>query len=238
MFDHALSVKRLRLIIVDLIPNVYLLDRWSLQPFNGQRLKMHSIFDIASRFHPDVCIETGTYLGSTTPYLATLANITHTFEISEEYANIAEERLQNLIKIGEVNLIRGSSAENLPILLSNLPKHKKVLAYLDAHWLDALPLNEELMSLINWGGAFVAVIDDFKVPSDPDYGYDTYGKQVVGIELLTSAGVENLYFYVPSIGANRDTGNTRGTCYVFNLESRNLVSPEILNYLQEIKYEF
>jgi hypothetical protein len=45
------------------------MDHWSVQPFNGQLVRHKTISKIIEDFNPTACIETGTYLGSSTPYL-------------------------------------------------------------------------------------------------------------------------------------------------------------------------
>ena len=59
------------------------------------------------------------------------------------------------------------------IILSQLPKSERVIAYLDAHWESYIPTAVEIESLISWGGPWIALIDDFKIETDLTYGFDT-----------------------------------------------------------------
>ena len=58
------------------------------------------------------------------------------------------------------------------------------MAYLDAHWENFLPTTQEINDLIEWGGTFIAIVDDFQVPGFPEYGFDMYGESIVGPALL------------------------------------------------------
>jgi hypothetical protein len=97
--------------------------------------------------------------------------------------------------------------------------------YLDAHWGNDLPLFSEIEALNNWGGKFVAVIDDFQIVEDPGYGFDQYGDQIVGKNAIPLTQKTKLYrLAAPS---RSETGSKRGTGIVIHNEllrdfSRNL----------------
>ena len=80
------------------------MDHWSVQPFNGQIVRHKTIAKIIEDFKPTICIETGTYLGSSTPYLASYANApTYTIEIEKETYEkarkiIAAKNIKNISK--------------------------------------------------------------------------------------------------------------------------------------------
>ena len=93
-----------------------------------------------------------------------------------------------------------------------------------------------MSSLINWGGVFIALIDDFKNDLQPGYGFDEYrtgtfiGKQLLPLGL-------GLRLFVPSIVPEKEGLGRRGTAYVL---SNNLLSkyPDLdLNGLIEIRLE-
>jgi hypothetical protein len=52
---------------------------------------------------------------------------------------------------------------------------RTILFYLDAHWNDDLPLEEELELIFSVHPHAVVMIDDFQVPDDPGYQFDEYG---------------------------------------------------------------
>ena len=57
------------------------------------------------------------------------------------------------------------------------------MAYLDAHWEREIPTRNEPVELANWGGNWVAIIDDFKIPEGLSYGFDQYEDKTVDINL-------------------------------------------------------
>ena len=66
------------------------------------------------------------------------------------------------------------SCSELRFLLAKQPLGT-LLYYLDAHWQENLPLQEEIKLILAYGQPAAIMIDDFAVPGDPDYGYDDYG---------------------------------------------------------------
>ncbi len=62
----------------------------------------------------------------------------------------------------DINCILGDSVTYMNELLQKLDlRSDKILAYLDAHGLHALPLARELESLTKWAGEWIAIVDDF-----------------------------------------------------------------------------
>ena len=58
-------------------------------------------------------------------------------------------------------------------------KMKKILFYLDAHSDDDYPLQDEIKYIVENYKNFILLIDDFQVPEDDGYGYDSYrGKKI------------------------------------------------------------
>jgi hypothetical protein len=105
---------------------------------------------------------------------------------------------------------------------------------LDAHWLDQIPTTEEILALLQWGGAWLATIDDFKVPSDDGFGFDKYGDVIIGPAIVQIS--EDVFMYVPSGPSNLETGKApHGTVYVFNVAARKIVDPNSIHELFQIK---
>jgi hypothetical protein len=95
-------------------------------------------------------------------------------------------------------ILKALPAETIPILF-----------YLDAHWGIELPLAQELQIIGNRFPSAIALIDDFKVPDDSGYGFDTYGANELSIEYLYRNGVK-APVYLPVICSNEETGSKRG----------------------------
>lgn len=190
------------------------IDLWSTQPFNGQIERFKQIRILAEEFQPSVCIETGTYFGTSTPHLASLVSgKTFTIEIDPRVFQDTKMRLSQKFPMLDVTCILGDSATQLQKLLQNLdPQTEKLLAYLDAHWREALPLKSELEALANWGGRWIAIVDDFMVPGDSGYGYDRYGSEVISKSQVPSQF--DLEVYVPRSSSGLESGARRGTAYI------------------------
>jgi predicted O-methyltransferase YrrM len=89
-------------------------DKWSIQPFNGQSKRMSVIWQIAKDFNPTLGIETGTFLGSSTPYLASMVSgEMYTIEIEEQTALLAKERFEKNHKSSKIILVVGDSVEKI-----------------------------------------------------------------------------------------------------------------------------
>lgn len=140
--------------------------------FNGAPELGTFLAYLKTRFQIDTAVETGTYLGNTTAFLALLFDEVYTVEVVE---STFRSTMQNLSMFPNVNCLLGSSEIVLAKILPSL-KGKPVLFYLDAHWEDQWPLKQELIEISKTHRDHcVVIIDDFKVPGRPDIPYDRYG---------------------------------------------------------------
>lgn len=139
----------------------------------------------------NIAIETGTFEGNTTKFLASLFEKVHTIEIFEPKYIEAKKRL-NLYDNIDFHL--GSSDEVLKKLLPRL-KNASILFYLDAHetvlsgaitdtpvhW----PLLEELKTIaLTHHDNCVIMIDDIQVPKRPDIHFDTYNGEACSFKYV------------------------------------------------------
>jgi hypothetical protein len=211
-------------------PYLYM-SKWFSRPFNGQVLRHNQIQQIANVFKPDVAIETGTFLGTSTPYLSTMVSgKTYTIEFINKYAKKARMRFEGEFQNFKITLIEGNSVNEIQKLLKTIPSTLTILAYLDAHWEKELPTAQELNELLAWGGNWIAVIDDFKVPGDDSYGFDRYGELVVDQSLIP----KGLRFMVPNQSAKFESGARKGTAYVFGPAYEDTNLAEFFRSLREI----
>jgi len=194
------------------------LDFWFVKPMNGQSCRIKHLVRLADSFSPTIAIETGTYFGTSTPFLSRLVDgKTFTIESDSQLFQKAKERLNNESKYIEV--IHGDSTEEMREILKKVPKEfERVIAYLDAHWYARVPTREEIEILFNWGGSWIAIIDDFQIISDSGYTYDKYGDQIVGKDMVPRhPGIE---VWVSQVNSEFETGAKRGTGYVFSPGTR------------------
>ena len=94
------------------------------------------------------------------------------------------------------------------------------LVYLDAHWREgnprnedeANPLGEEVAAVIGaWADALI-VIDDFLVPTDPGYGYDTSRGEPLS-EAMLELPNDAIVAY-PGTPATIESGGRRGAAFI------------------------
>ena len=212
------------------------MDDWAILPFNGQVRRTLQIGQISEAFQADLVIETGTYKGSSTPYLATLFQCkTYSIEINKISANVAKKRFFNIHRTLNIEVLIGDSVKEMKEILNQTPKDRQIFAYLDAHWLYDIPTEQELNNLISWGGDWIAAIDDFNVPGDQGYKFDTYGKIQIGLALIPKD--QKLEVWVPSGPSHEESGVRSGTAYVFSSSRvREKISPTAIKGLTQIRY--
>lgn len=203
----------------------------------GQARRTKKIIELLDDFRPDLIIETGTFVGSTSPLLANLFDApVITIELNPRLAARNRLMFKKLYSNLRIEQVTGNSDTELTRILQGFDQNLKLFAYLDAHWFDYLPTSNELGSLIKWGGDFIALIDDFKNDLHPGYGFDEYRTGVfVGKQLLPKGN--GLRLFVPSVDPKREGLGRRGTAYV--LSSKLLLRyPDVdLKGLIEIEFE-
>jgi hypothetical protein len=103
-------------------------------PFNGQRARVALFESIVAKCSPVIIVETGTYLGATTEYLAATRLPIYSVEHDRRAYGFAKT---GLWRGRNVHLKRGDSRAALGAWLDG-PLHNHgggpVLFYLDAHW--------------------------------------------------------------------------------------------------------
>lgn len=178
-------------------------------PFNGQERRIEAVRDMFSRVPFQVVIETGTYRGTTTRFLRRLSGAPMaTIEADPRFFAYARLRLL----LSSVKVIHGDSAIALRSLSRDSQwRRNPAFFYLDAHWLDALPLRGELETIASAWSDFVVLIDDFAVPGDEAYGYDDYGSAGrLDLDLLAASALPSVAVYWPSAPSIEESGARRG----------------------------
>ena len=179
-------------------------------PFNGQRRRAAAVSTIFARRPFAAVIETGTFRALTTTFLRALTGAPiATIEVNPGYHAYSNRRLR--AEQG-VECMLGDS----PIVLARLAGNSvwtsgPTFFYLDAHWLDHLPLLDELRVIRRGWPDFAALIDDFRVDGDEGYGYDDYGPgKSIELSLLALPELADLHHFWPAQPASRETGTRRG----------------------------
>ena len=133
-------------------------------PFNGQPFRQALFRALIRQLEPAAIVETGTYLGTTTEFLAETGLPVFTIEADPHRYGFARARLW---RRRNVTLLHDDSRAALRTLfdgpLRGFANHI-LFFYLDAHWNDDLPLVEELDIVFVRCPKAVVMVDDFRVP--------------------------------------------------------------------------
>ena len=181
-------------------------------PFNGQSNRLQVFKSIIASVQPAAIIETGTHLGTTTEFMACTGLPTYTIEGHPRYYGFARARLW---RRRNVKILRGDSRAELKRLFEgplsgrgNTP----LFCYLDAHWGEDLPLAEEIDIIFALSYNAVVMIDDFQVPDDPGYGFDSYGpeKSLNAEYIAPLLKAHGLRSYYPAAPSSEEVGERRG----------------------------
>jgi hypothetical protein len=189
-------------------------------PFNGQAGR-RAIFDaIVSTVAPALIVETGTYLGTTTELMAETGIAIVSLEGNARNFGFARMRLR---RFRNVELRFGDSrieARRVLDLHRSALKGRPLFAYLDAHWNEDLPLAEELDVVFACCPNAVVMVDDFRVPDDPGYGYDDYGrgKALDQSYIAPAVAAYRLAVLNPVLRSAEETGQRRGCAILANEE--------------------
>ena len=177
--------------------------------FNGQTIRKQIYSELLAIFNFNYLVETGTFRADTTLFLAESSLPVYTTAKNDRFYPFAETRTQ---KISNIYLQQKDSR----LFLRELSFNKNLLQenvffYLDAHWEEDLPLNEELSIIFNNWQNSVVMVDDFKVP-DTDYGFDDYGEnKTLDLNLINKTiSILNLKIYFPNSSPDKETGGKRG----------------------------
>ena len=185
-------------------------DQGEMRHFNGQKSRA-AIFDAVLRlFDCESIIETGTYLGNTTRYMADTSSLSvHSCEANPVFFAIARKELADF---RNVEIFLGDSRAFLNDLVSRGVHHKRSFFYLDAHWNHDLPLIEEIEIIARNWSEFVLMIDDFEVPLDSGYGFDDYGpgKRLTLQDVGPAFERNGLVPFFPRARSADETGHMRG----------------------------
>ena len=180
-------------------------------PFNGQKRRVEAVSAMFRALPFETVIETGTYRALTTMHLRsqTAAPIA-TVEVNKRYFEYSKKRLR---KFDGVHQFLGHSPQVLEKFRNDAAwQAQPCFFYLDAHWLNDLPLLDELHVIRQGWRDFAALIDDFRVDGDDGYQFDDYGAGKT-LELSLLVGVPeltDLHVFWPAASSVKETGARRG----------------------------
>lgn len=173
-------------------------------------------------------VETGTFRGYTTSLLARkFPDLPiYTCEINEYNFKKASE---NLRKFRNVKVFNNTSPKFLSQIIKDKLISDRVLFYLDAHWLDEWPLEDELKIISSKIKSSIIVIDDFKVPEDNRFQFDKYNEKECSLDMV-----------IPNIKKS-NSYNSLFPHYGNEIFKKDIEHPELVGYIvlfQNLKKEF
>jgi predicted O-methyltransferase YrrM len=178
-------------------------------PFNGQ-LRRQAIFDqLVKRLEIVAIIETGTFRGTSTAYMAKAGVPVFSCELHPRYFHYSSLRLAG---IGNIQLELADSRRFLRQIFDKkqLPAGPAFF-YLDAHWEQDLPLWDEIELIFSRHPAPVIMVDDFRVPADSGFSYDDYGAgKGLSVSDLRRAVSARPSMFFPNHASAHETGARRG----------------------------
>jgi hypothetical protein len=177
-------------------------------PMNGQTGRQDLTRAIFRAYAPEQVVESGTFRGGTTEFLADLSRVpTFSVDCRSRYSGYARRRLADrpwvTIELAD------SRAFLRQLALDPVVRRRRTFFYLDAHCEGDLRLREELRIVsAHWADA-VIMIDDFEVDGDPGYEFDDYGpgKRLDASYLPPLPGWER---FCPSLASSDECGARRG----------------------------
>lgn len=153
--------------------------------------------------------ETGSYHGSSSAFFSKFKIPVHTCEISKDAYLIAKDRLQKFKKT------KISNCSSVSLLKKLKKSNREIFFYLDAH--DPIlknPLSAELDIIFNKFSNFLIMIDDFEVPGDYEYGFDSDYGRILNLSYIKKFINNNIVIFFPKIKARFETGYKRGSVVI------------------------
>jgi hypothetical protein len=178
-------------------------------PFNGQDRRRELVEQVLDSCSVSAIVETGTYRGTTTEWFAQRTEVkVVSVEVHSRFYHYSRRRLAGF---KNVKVVLGDSDHVLHALAhsADVPK-ERVLFYLDAHWYSTQPLANEFQTIAAHWVDWIVLIDDFMVPDDPGYGYDTHDDISLAVDKLGLDRLPNVHVFWPSARSIDETGMKRG----------------------------
>jgi len=199
--------------------------------FNGQDIRKKMFLELIGKLNIDTIVETGTFRGNTTSYM---------YENSKACIYSVEGNIEffryNQVQFFGKNRIRLSFGDSRAFLKEFFKKNvsENAFFYLDAHWDQDLPLGEELRIIFQNQLDAVVMIDDFQVPDDADYTFDSYGAdKTLSLEYINRHMPVGYHTFFP-VSSKNETGAKRG-CVVITASIEKAYVIQTCQFLREYK---
>lgn len=180
--------------------------------FLKQRIK-----EIVDQYKITTIVETGVHMGQSTLEFANMVDKVYAIDILQESIDTAKQYVEVENKKDNVVFITGNSPEVLKQISGEFDANKTIF-FLDAHWWDIWPINDEILSLENNKG--IIIVHDFLVP-DRQFGFDFYKDQPFDYEFIKESLTSWSSSHVLEYNRNAD-GSRRGVGFIFSKKQQTL----------------
>jgi predicted O-methyltransferase YrrM len=168
-------------------------------PFHNDTKLQQLILSSIRFFNVQTFLETGTFRGDSTIWLSEEMpdlNIV-SVELEQFFYKHALKRVSRLQNQNRIRLINKDSSIAVKECFKTGILKEPTMFWLDAHWNEYWPLVDEITEIVRSARSSIILIDDFKVPFNPELEYDSYGGTENSIEYIGS-------FLGDSIARDRD----------------------------------
>lgn len=149
----------------------YLLRRGRMENgFHGDRIMREYVLRLLKSLAPGSFVETGTYLGDTAEFMAKGNPGLRIFSCECNPSSFAFSK-RRLRRFPNVSVYNQSSEKLLSSIIGENLLGPVPLFFLDAHWYDYWPLQDEIATITQALERAVIIIDDFEVPERSDFLY-------------------------------------------------------------------
>lgn len=204
-------------------------------PFHNDLFMMKIMLNCLEK--TEYFIETGLHLGYTSYFVAkNFSNIKcYSCENNEEYFNLAQTNIGKLNNLKTDLIGSPNSLYQLNQIYGNTIFDKNIVFWIDAHWYNYCPLNDEIDYITQNFLKFIMFIDDFSIPYDSRFTNDGHNFTIQSITPFIK-NKNNLKFYMPNydsthIDCNNINNSSLPPVGYFIITTENI---ETFGFLREI----
>lgn len=198
---------------------------------NGQVIRRRIVERLIRDLEIVRIVEAGSFRGTTTEYFGSFGLPVLGIEINPRFHAFSRRRLRHL---GHVEVHLGDAPRVLAALADEgVFGVGRTFFYLDDHWLDELPLLDDLRVIFGRVPGHVVLVDDFRVPGDDGYGFDRYagGRELCLDYLLGGDLPARPQVFFPRAPSAAESGRRRGSVVL----TTEAAAASILGAMDELK---
>lgn len=168
-------------------------------------------YEIINQYGITTVVETGIHEGRSTLELSYMVDKVIGIEILQEAVDVTKQRLLEHNRTN-VDLYTGNSPEILAQIMNTLDAEKCIF-FLDAHWQNYWPINDEIKTITKNKG--IIIVHDFVVPGHPELGFDSYHNQPFTYEFIQQSLTEWSPTHMVEYNSQAN-GSFRGVGFIYN----------------------